>query len=250
MAASAMQESLECAWGIRSDWPKSNALRAISKELAKQGKLEESLSCARGISDDSNKSTTLSDFSTELANQGNWQLAEKICLEIPQIAMRQECWNKIAKSVKSDNSLQIALDKYSMLQSDEARVFYLKGLAESINFNDFDVLSLKDSLPFFIGDSDSIEKILQAFSQYELFFSNPSQEKINRLNKTLNIEWAIDIRSKFPKEDKSRNSGNMEDWIHTIEDEDDRDQVLLWAKQVSKGKITEADFGERIKAFI
>jgi hypothetical protein len=137
-----------------------------------------------------------------------------------------------------------------MLQSDEARVFYLKGLAESINLNDFDVMSLTDSLPFFIGDSATIEKILQVFSQHELFFSTPSQEKINRLNKTLNIQWAIDIWSKFPKEESNRNSENVEDWIHAIEDEDDRDQVLLWAKQVSKGKITEADFGEKIKAFI
>jgi hypothetical protein len=26
-----------------------------------------------------------------------------------------------------------------------------------------------------------------------------------------------------------------------------RDQITLWAKQVAKGKITEEDFGERIK---
>jgi hypothetical protein len=129
-------------------------------------------------------------------------------------------------------------------------VFYLKGLAESIGLNDFNVMSLTDSLPFFIGDSDSLEKVLQAFCQHELFFSNPSQEKINRLNKTLNIQWVIDIQSKFPKEESNRNSENVEDWVHAIEDEDDRDQVLLWAKQVAKGKITEADFGEKIKAFI
>jgi hypothetical protein len=34
---------------------------------------------------------------------------------------------------------------------------------------------------------------------------------------------------------------------HEISDEDDREQIELWAKQVAKGKITEEEFGERAK---
>jgi len=30
---------------------------------------------------------------------------------------------------------------------------------------------------------------------YELFLDNPSAEKVNRLNHTLNIQWAIDIKN-------------------------------------------------------
>jgi len=32
-----------------------------------------------------------------------------------------------------------------------------------------------------------------------------------------------------------------------VADEDDRDQIELWAKQVVKGKITEEEFGDRVK---
>jgi hypothetical protein len=59
----------------------------------------------------------------------------------------------------------------SFLSISFSRVFYLKGCAESINVKDIDTFTLKDSLPFFIGDSDSIEKLLQAYSQHEIFFN-------------------------------------------------------------------------------
>ncbi|MCE2711473.1 MAG: NACHT domain-containing protein, partial [Cryomorphaceae bacterium] len=63
-----------CATGISSDYRKSSALKDISAELAKQGKLEEAasamqqaLACATGISDDYLKSSALKDISAELA---------------------------------------------------------------------------------------------------------------------------------------------------------------------------------------
>jgi hypothetical protein len=100
-------------------------------------------------------------------------------------------------------------------------------------------------------DSDSIEHILQLYAQNEIFFGKPSKEKINRLNKTLNIQWALDIIASFPKEENSiRSFSNLSDWIDQIEDEDDRDQVSLWAKQVAKGKMNESEFDYKIKEYI
>jgi hypothetical protein len=75
----------------------------------------------------------------------------------------------------------------------------------------------------------------------------PSRELTDRLNRTLNIQWALDIAAQFPKEESSaRLSTNLDTWLHKIEDEDDREQIELWAKQVAKGKITEEEFGERV----
>ena len=53
-----------------------------------------------------------------------------------------------------------------------------------------------------MSDSRSLEHFLQVYAQHELFFSNPSQEKIVRLNKTLNIQWALDIIDQFSKEEQ------------------------------------------------
>jgi len=49
-------------------------------------------------------------------------------------------------------------------------------------------------------DSTSMEHFLQVYAQHELFFGSPSQEKIDRLNKTLNLQWAMDIIEQFPQE--------------------------------------------------
>jgi tetratricopeptide (TPR) repeat protein len=249
-SSSIMQESLQCALGISDNWQKSIALGAISAELAKQGKMQESLECARGIRNDRQKSIALGAISMELAKQGEWQLAEKVGLEITQIAERYDCWKSIAKSIKAKDGWKFALNKHIDLQNDESRLFYLKGWVESIEVNDVNFFCLKDALPFIIRDSDSIEKLLQAYSQHVLFFNNPSIEDINRLNKTLNIQWILDIVAKFPKvESMIRSSSNLSEWIDQIQDEDDREEIELLARKVAKGKMTEQEFGERLKDF-
>lgn len=48
-------------------------------------------------------------------------------------------------------------------------------------------------------------------------------------------------------ETNSRLSTNLELWLHEVSDEDDREQIELWAKQVAKGKITEEEFNLKIK---
>lgn len=39
----------------------------------------------------------------------------------------------------------------------------------------------------------------------------------------------------------------FEEWLSELGDKVDRAQIELWAKQVVKGKLTEGEFGERVK---
>jgi hypothetical protein len=56
------------------------------------------------------------------------------------------------------------------------------------------------------------------------------------------------IATQFPKPESSPHfSTNIQEWQHEIPDEDDRAQIELWARHVSKGKMTEEEFGERVK---
>jgi hypothetical protein len=75
----------------------------------------------------------------------------------------------------------------------------------------------------------------------------PSKELATRLNHTLNVQWLLDIVAQFPKEEAAqRLSTNLESWLHEVEDEDDRDQIALWARQVAKDKLTEEEFSKRL----
>jgi len=252
-AASAMQEALTCARGINNDRQnrqKSKALSAISTELSKQGKfdeaasaMQEALTCARGIGDESG---ALSYISTELAKQGDWALAEKYGLQIPLIAERQKCWRTIASSTCNNDGWFKALQQVKKLQSDEARIFYLKGWAGTVEAPDAHCVQV--ALSHLAHDTESVEMLLQNHTLREIFFGQADPENLNQLNRSLNIQWALDTKAKFPeKESNARLSTNLDEWLHEIDDEDDKEDILGWADKVSSGKMTEEKFAERVR---
>jgi hypothetical protein len=109
---------------------------------------------------------------------------------------------------------------------------------------------IQKALPILVGDRDVIEHLMQLYAIHQLFFENPTKEQINRYNRSLNIQWALDIKAQFPQDGVvERRSDHLEEWIGEIEDEDEQEQIQLWAKQVRKGKMTEVEFGERIKGY-
>jgi len=253
-AESAIQESLSCAMGINNaEYElKSMTMQKISSELAKQEKLEEAkypmqiaIECAKGISDNFWISAQMSRISIELATQDNYHLAEKIGLEISQIATRFECWKSISKNNLEQLGWQKALEIVNQWKNGEARFNYLKGLAENIHVHDSNLENLVEFLPLIMNDTNIIEALLRAYGLNEIFFNQPNGKLINRLNRSLNLQWAIDIASKFEKEFE-RSSQNVPEWINEIEDENDREDVLSWAEKVKQGKMTEEKFLERI----
>ena len=197
-----LEEALECARSINSDSDKSMALKEISTELYKLVKVEESasvmneaLECARGIINDSDKSDALKDISTELAKQGNWSKAEQTGLEIPQIANRYTCWQTISRDACKNQGWQKALSQAHQFRNPESCRYYLKHLAQMVNLADCHANLLLNALPNYQEDVESIETILYMHALHELFFEEASTVKINRFNRTLNLQWAIDIKN-------------------------------------------------------
>ena len=57
--------------------------------------------------------------------------------------------------------------------------------------------------------------------------SQANKDIINRLNNSLNIQWVFDIQSQFPASAQTHSlSGNVDEWINEIADEDDRKDIL------------------------
>ena len=250
------EKALKYVRCISEDYFKCKALSVISSELTEQVKLEETksviqeaLACARGISYDFDKSNALKDISIELAKQGNLTLTETIGLEISQLAERHSTWKTIAGNNYKKLGWQKALQQVNQLQSDEARLFYFKGWAEAVSQDETDAVCVQEALSHLAHDSESIENLLQKYALYELFFGTDNEELVNRLNKSLNIQWAIDIKAQFNREEEgTRLSTNVDEWLHEITDEDDQERVELWAMKVAKGKMTEQDFTKKINS--
>jgi hypothetical protein len=244
-----MAEALACAREISFRAVNYETITAISTELAKLGKMDEALSCARDISDETEKSRALKAISTELAKQGYWALAEITSLEIPQIAHKQSCWIELGTNTSKEKGWQKALQQVVQLKNEEAQLFYLKGWVEVLNQKEVDEYCMQEALTQVAYDTESIEKILQKYSQYEVCFNGATKEKISRLNRSLNIQWLVDIAAKFPNPpDNTYLSTNLDTWMHEIADEDDRDDVKNWVQNVQEGKMSEEKFSEKVKS--
>jgi hypothetical protein len=161
--------------------------------------IQNALDCARSINDEPNKSKTLKDLSCELANHDDWFLSEIIGFEISKNTIRQQCWKELAEINLKEKGWKKALQKNVKLQNKEARFFYLQGWVESLSIIDVDKLCIQQSLPHFLGDISSIEKLLHSYSLHQVFFSKQSKKHIAHLNRTLNIQWAIDISNNLNK---------------------------------------------------
>jgi hypothetical protein len=204
-AATVMQQALAWAEGISNDWQKSTALIAISSELAKQGKLEEAatvmqfaLACSEKICDKSLKSIVSLTISAELVKQGNYTLAEQAGSKIPLITQRQKCWKEIAQILKEQLGWKKSLNLYKEFKGGESIVYYLKGWTEYINIEDISEELVQKATPVLKDDNESLVQILQLYAIHQLIFESPAAEKINRYNRTLNLQWAIDIKNQLP----------------------------------------------------
>jgi hypothetical protein len=253
----AIQESLLCARVVSDDFGKSLALTFIGTRLIILAKseasinvLQEALVSARAINKHSDKSKALALISDAQAKKGNWLLAELVGMEIDAIQSRQECWKNLAKGVLKDSGWEKALQQAGQLNSNEARIFYLKGWAESVTMMSADTLCLKKALLPLMYDSASMELLLHNCALRELFFETASTSYNNRLNRTLKIQWAMDIKAQFPgNQQTARISTSLEAWIAEIADEDDRAEFELLAKKVRKGKMTEDEFEKRLSEY-
>ena len=243
-------EAVDCVAGIVNERIKGEGLVDISTEYRLKGENEkagstinEAIKCAYRVKSFATKDYLLKKIAIELTKQNKWGFAEQICLEIQKISIRQDCWKAI-----SESDWKFAMDNVQELKNEEAKLFYLKGLSSRLSPNETDIVCFKRIIPFLAKDSQSVENLLQAYALNQLMLGRPTKEQVKRFNKTLNLQWAIDIVEKFPKEvEDGRFSHNLENWIHEIVDEDERDQIELWARQVLKGKISEEDFKNNLE---
>jgi hypothetical protein len=220
------------------DWVKSRALSSLAFELAKENRIDEALNHAHIISDEEHKSVVLSRISTlllkygnvkdanaviydavsfaqlidnkwiqgrtlsrismELIVQGNWNFAEKVGLEIKDLLLHNDCWIEIAKINMEKKGLKDALFEVHNFKNYIPKTFYLKGLANNLSAIEFNTHIVLDSYRYYINDNRSLEKILYQYALNQLFFENLPEEKIQRYNRTLNIQWAIDIKNQLP----------------------------------------------------
>ena len=185
------------------DW-KFRSLLAISNELRVKQRLEDSLSimkevieCARILQSQYDRDNALADIALQLTYSSRVSQAEAVAQDILQIDARHTCWINIAKSVFEQQGWAGALRFFNEFKDQEARLFFLKGWSEQMDIQYVTKECVSDVLPYIAGDGEGIEELMQKHALHELFFGEVSEDRIVHLNRTLNIQWAIDIKNSF-----------------------------------------------------
>jgi len=174
---------------LKDGYNKNMIKKSLAEEFAFQGDLKTALSIA------GNSYDTIKEIAFEMAKKGNWKLAESTSMKIAEISERHECWKGIAKEVSKEKGNKNALHKLNQFQNPEAKKYFLKGLADSFKIIDADKELILNVRGYYQDDIESMQKLLQQHALFELFFSNSNKDKIERFNRTLNIQWAMDVRN-------------------------------------------------------
>jgi hypothetical protein len=136
-------------------------------------------------------------ISIDLSKRGRYENAENIVLEMTQISDRHKCWEEIAKNTYKEKGWKKALKVVNQFQNAEVKTHYLKSLADSLNSTESTKELILNARSYYFDDIESMEKLLQQHALHELFYKDASSEKIERFNRTLNIQWALDIKNQF-----------------------------------------------------
>jgi hypothetical protein len=178
----------------------------------------------------------------------NWALVVHTSNSIIDNLKRSNCWESIGNHIKRTDNTLASINKSKDLSNDFSKLYFLRGWSFDIDPTKIDESNLIKVLPFLVKDTEAIENVLQSYALYSLFVAKTPVVQQSRLNRTLNIQWALDIVAQFPKDENiDRLSTNLDEWLHEISDEDDREEIELLTKKVAKGKMTEEEFGDRVR---
>lgn len=155
------------------------------------------------ISNESKKIDILKDVYSEIASLKNIHSVENIFTKTHSIAARQNSFKNLAHKFINDYGIQESLKISDKFNFEESKTHYLKGCVKHVNSNQVDQNTAQKALPYLIHDSESLEIVLQKHALHETFLGNSTQEQLERLNQTLNIQWALDIVATFPKDEEN-----------------------------------------------
>ena len=95
------------------------------------------------------------------------------------------------------NGIEVSLNMIHEIENKEHLSYYLKGCVESLNASTLTTMLLHSAILNISSDSVSLTKLMQQYALQNVFFADSSFEELDRLNRTLNINWALKIKKSF-----------------------------------------------------
>jgi hypothetical protein len=171
---------------------------------------------------------------------------DKSIYKIKDIGIRSEFIKNVSdffmNDLKNRNLANMWMKKFT--EPDDINLC-LTGILLKTNVSEVDSQFLFEYLPF--AYTNNLIKLLFKHAAWQCIYAvNPDRKIISEIETVLDISHY----TCFLDDIKTKSSDNINEWLNDISDEDDKEQVILWAKQVSKGKLSEQDFLNNIKGIV
>lgn len=193
-----IEESIKIALSIIDENDKIHSLQEIAKELIKQNKIDKSNEIIELVKPLIKKNLLLYESSLLLARQEDWNLIESFVIRISEPKLQYECLFRVGKIICKKYEIETALNIFNNFSLLDIKRTVLEGFIKSITLKDCTFVNINILLFYSFKNEIPFEKILQQYALNQLFFENLPEEKIQRFNRTLNIQWAIDIKNQLP----------------------------------------------------
>jgi len=126
------------------------------------------------------------------------QDAVRICELMPLGSERLIAWENLVNFCIEELGVDETVAINKILHDKASNFEFFGSLAENIPIKDLTFRVLCHLSINLMHDPRSLEKAIHYFALNQIFFENAPQEKIDRYTRTLNIQWAIDIKNQLP----------------------------------------------------
>jgi hypothetical protein len=180
---------------------KACMLSYLSTDLFRRGNLkecksmiQEALSISQLIQNVYDRNSAISNILLEILNQGDIQSFQNICTDM-QLTDKFDFCRKSSGLIRSKMGVIMAFNLCKIFANSEFREPYIRCLIDDLTIEECNHDVIFSAIANSSQDSKALFKILQKHAIYLLFLAGHSGEKLDRFNRTLNIQWAIDIKN-------------------------------------------------------
>lgn len=175
------------------------SIRDLCIELCKNQQVVFALELVNKISNVQIMCATLREISIILNNNQNQEEAVKIASKISLQLIKMQTWNDFGNNDMQENGFIFCCKRLKRISGDEVIFSYKSGMAEKIKINN---AQNETMIQFGFINKENIKTLSQLLKKHALnalfFQKNLPQDKIDRFNRTLNLQWAIDIKNQLP----------------------------------------------------
>jgi hypothetical protein len=192
---------------IKDDYTRSSIIIEFVKYFVSMNDIEAALKCASNIPNTSNTnwiSKRAIDIIIEgLINQYSNKKDFILCLNnsfyLPPGSAKLEYWKQLGEKLFETTDFNEGLDKIFRVEIEDVKEHLYLGYLKGLNLENFQNKLISTSIKHLFSNPKHLKKLLNLYAINSVIISDKIYEdKVQRYNRSLNIQWAIDIKNQLP----------------------------------------------------